>query len=342
MGELLEFWPSAGLTLFSRFAVGSRDKPGFLPDQSLRDVLRRNLRFDVEAVLQVLEQAEAEQRQFRLSPGEFSQALQTEGLLVDCRSQAEFQLFTLAGARWLDGDLATEIRCRPRKPLWLFDHYGPMAEAAAVHFQKLGCQHVRVLEGGLDRWAREVDRNFLLYGSRARLRAGGPGLLCADPHQARFALPQIHPDLEEADPAALPFDCHRAWRHGQYLAVLRTSTSGWLEVAAQVQQWLACSDYAEHPWRACPPNWEAARPGLEEALRLKVQPNLVSHKGTIELVSWRDGVAGVRLGGGCQGCSSAAITVNQEVAEALFQVLPELVAVEDASDHLDPNARPHH
>lgn len=340
MGDLLALWPSAGLTLFSRYAVGSRDKPGFLPQQTLRQVLQRHLLFEPEAVLETLGRAEADQVSFRVPPHTFAQCLGQRGTLVDCRSAQEFELFSLPGARYLDGDLATELKCQPKLPLFLFDHHGPMAGAAAVHFARLGCRTISVLDGGLEAWSQQVDPNVLLYGPQARLQVGGPGMLMADPFQARF--PWSGPQALEGQPEDVPFDCVRIWTGPGYLAVLRESQQGWLEVSSRVQSWLASGEAPSHGWSPLSQPSTDLTEVLRRVLVEEVQPNLVSHKGKIELVDLRDGVARVRLGGGCQGCSSAAITVGQEVAAALMRAVPELVAVEDASDHLAPEARPHH
>lgn len=340
MGDLLALWPSAGLTLFSRYAVGSRDKPGFLPQQTLRQVLQRHLLFEPEAVLETLGRAEADQASFRVPAPIFGQCLGQRGTLVDCRSADEFELFSLPGARHLDSDLATEIKCQPKLPLFLFDHFGPMAGAAAVHFAKLGCKSISVLQGGLEAWSHQVDSTVLLYGPQARLHLGGPGMLTADPRQARF--PWMGEVVGEGNPEGLPFECVRIWTGPGYLAVLRDRQQGWLEVSAGVQKWLASGQANSRVWSPRPLPETGLAEILSRILREEIQPNLVSHKGKIELVELKDGVAHVRLGGGCQGCSSAAITVGQEVAAALMRAVPELVAVEDASDHLDPEARPHH
>jgi Fe-S cluster biogenesis protein NfuA/rhodanese-related sulfurtransferase len=324
MGELLAEWPSAGLTLFARYGVGGREKLGFRPEQRLRQVLSRYLVFDVEAVLQRLRETEWEQRRFRISPARFAELL-AQLPLVDCRSPEEFRLGTLPGARLLDAALAAELR---GQTVLLFDQGGPMAGAAAVHLAgKLGC-HPQVLDGGLLAWSEQIEPTYpVLGGRRSRI--------LADWKQARFACEQVDQPLE-GDPALAPFECLRLWRCRDYLAVLRSSSEDWPSLAPLVHAW----DFENHPWRSQPrSDWtEQVRAVLAE----EIQPDLQSHKGVVLLKEMRDGVAYVELGGGCQGCSSAAITVGQEIAAALWRRIPELEGVEDASSHEDPSAQPHH
>lgn len=323
MGELLERWPSAALTLFARFGVGTRDKLGFRADQPLSQVLARHLLFDVPLVLERLGEAEAAQQAFRISPPEFAQSTAP---LLDCRSAQDFRLATLPGARLLDASAVAAVKGGPVR---LFDQEGAMAGAAAVHLATLGCQP-QVLAGGLVAWANQVDPTFPVCGS-------APSRILPDWQQLRLHVPKVSLPLE-GEPTALPFPCRRIWRSRDYLAVLRLPESDFSSLSRSVHQWLPQLD--RHPWLPqARGDWAET---LQKVLAEEIQPNLTSHKGVVELVEVRDGVARVRLGGGCQGCSSAAITVGQEIAAALYRAVPELEGVEDASDHQSAQAQPHH
>jgi Fe-S cluster biogenesis protein NfuA/rhodanese-related sulfurtransferase len=326
MGELLGRWPSAALTLFARFGVGGRDKLGFRPQQTLRQVLARHLLFDVERVLARLEEAERAQRAYRVSPLEFAAALGS-ACLIDCRSAPEFGLGSLPGARLLDAALAAEVK---GQAVLLFDQQGPMAGAAAVHLAQLGCSP-RVLDGGLLAWAEQVDPTFPCWGG------SGPSRILPDWRQARFACAPVE-RAQEGQPNLVPFECLRLWRSRNYVAVLRAEEGDWPTLSRQIHEWLPRLE--DHPWREQPREDWSGR--LERVLVQEVQPDLVSHKGQVQLVGVQEGVARVSLGGGCQGCSSAAITVGQDIAAALYRAVPELEGVVDASDHDAPEAQPHH
>ncbi len=61
-----------------------------------------------------------------------------------------------------------------------------------------------------------------------------------------------------------------------------------------------------------------------------IRPYIGSHRGTVEVVDFDpvSGVVYVRLGGTCQGCSAATITLKQGIERQLRQRLPDVSAVE--------------
>jgi Fe-S cluster biogenesis protein NfuA len=321
MAEVLERYPSAPLTLFTRFGVGSRDKLGFRGDQELKTVLARHLIFDLETVLRTLEQVERQQSELRLSPAEFATR---DGLRVDCRSADEHRLMKLPGSVLLSAELVAR---RP-SPVLLFDRDGSQAGAAALHLMSLGLK-CHVLEGGLAAWSAWQPR-FPAYRY-------GPAPCWVLPHwkQARFAVEAGASG--EGDPSLVPFACRRLFRGPNYLAVLRDDWQDWPEFAERVFEWLPALH--QHPFIERPEGEVAGK--IRQVLAEVVQPRLNSHKGSVELVEYRQGVARIALGGGCQGCSSAAITVGEEIAADLWEAIPELAGVEDASDHLG-GQQPHH
>ncbi len=82
------------------------------------------------------------------------------------------------------------------------------------------------------------------------------------------------------------------------------------------------------------PKWDdplAAK--VQKVLDERVVPALAQHGGWIELVEVSDNIAYVQLGGGCQGCSDASVTLNEGVKTAIRQAVPEIVDVIDRTDH---------
>jgi Fe-S cluster biogenesis protein NfuA len=57
------------------------------------------------------------------------------------------------------------------------------------------------------------------------------------------------------------------------------------------------------------------------------QPYLVSHGGSVELDSIKEGVVHVRLQGSCGSCSSSAETLKNAVEDAVINAAPEIAAV---------------
>jgi cystathionine gamma-synthase len=72
---------------------------------------------------------------------------------------------------------------------------------------------------------------------------------------------------------------------------------------------------------------------VRRVLEAEVNPAIVHHRGRVELVDLADGMVQLRLEGGCQGCSLAAVTVRQGIEPLLRERLPEVVGVIDVTDH---------
>lgn len=70
-----------------------------------------------------------------------------------------------------------------------------------------------------------------------------------------------------------------------------------------------------------------------EILEQSINPALKSHGGFARLVKVEDGRAHVELGGGCQGCPGAKMTIKQGIEARLREELPGLRQVVDATDH---------
>ena len=65
----------------------------------------------------------------------------------------------------------------------------------------------------------------------------------------------------------------------------------------------------------------------------QVNPGVASHGGTVRLVDIRDNVVYVTMGGGCQGCGMASVTLTQGIKQMIRDAAPEIVDVQDVTDH---------
>ncbi len=70
-----------------------------------------------------------------------------------------------------------------------------------------------------------------------------------------------------------------------------------------------------------------------QVLSEQVNPAIASHGGAAELVSLEGTVAYLRMGGGCQGCGMAAVTLKQGIERILKESIPEITEVVDVTDH---------
>jgi Fe/S biogenesis protein NfuA len=60
---------------------------------------------------------------------------------------------------------------------------------------------------------------------------------------------------------------------------------------------------------------------------------VAGHGGRVELIDVQDAVVMVRMGGGCQGCGMADVTLRQGIEAMLHQEIPEVKGIVDITDH---------
>lgn len=72
---------------------------------------------------------------------------------------------------------------------------------------------------------------------------------------------------------------------------------------------------------------------VDHVLDQQINPSIASHGGYVELVAVEEGIAYVRLGGGCQGCGMASVTLSQGIETTIVAQVPEVNQVIDVTDH---------
>jgi len=72
---------------------------------------------------------------------------------------------------------------------------------------------------------------------------------------------------------------------------------------------------------------------VRAVLEEQINPGIAAHGGHAELAGIQDDVVYVALGGGCQGCSMASVTLKQGIEQLLKQAIPRIRAVVDVTDH---------
>ena len=72
---------------------------------------------------------------------------------------------------------------------------------------------------------------------------------------------------------------------------------------------------------------------MEKLFDDMVRPALAAHGGNIELIDIDNDKVYVRMGGGCQGCSSSTATLKDGVEKLIKQHYPDIKEVVDMTDH---------
>jgi len=90
------------------------------------------------------------------------------------------------------------------------------------------------------------------------------------------------------------------------------------------------------PGAATVPEGDVSSPAAQAVIRIleeEINPAIASHGGVAQLVAVDEGIAYLRLGGGCQGCGMAAVTLGQGIKVAILEGVPEIRDVVDVTDH---------
>ena len=76
---------------------------------------------------------------------------------------------------------------------------------------------------------------------------------------------------------------------------------------------------------------------VQDLLEKEINPAVAAHGGHFTLIDVKDDNVYVQLGGGCQGCGMADVTLRQGVEQRMKEVLPEMIALIDTTDHASGN-----
>jgi Fe/S biogenesis protein NfuA len=72
---------------------------------------------------------------------------------------------------------------------------------------------------------------------------------------------------------------------------------------------------------------------VAQVLDRHINPAIAMHGGMAQLVRVEGDTAYVQLGGGCQGCGMAGVTLDQGIESAIVGAVPEIERVVDVTDH---------
>jgi Fe/S biogenesis protein NfuA len=72
---------------------------------------------------------------------------------------------------------------------------------------------------------------------------------------------------------------------------------------------------------------------VQTVLESQINPAIASHGGVAQLVGVEGQDIYLKLGGGCQGCGMAQVTLTQGIETSLREAIPEIGNIIDATDH---------
>ena len=65
----------------------------------------------------------------------------------------------------------------------------------------------------------------------------------------------------------------------------------------------------------------------------QINPQIAAHGGYVQLLDVQGSRAYIEMGGGCQGCGMASVTLKQGVEVAVKEQIPEIEELVDVTDH---------
>ena len=76
---------------------------------------------------------------------------------------------------------------------------------------------------------------------------------------------------------------------------------------------------------------------VQDVIDTQINPGVASHGGHVSLLDVKDDIAYIALGGGCQGCGMADVTLKQGIEVMIKEAIPEIRQIIDTTDHASGN-----
>jgi len=81
------------------------------------------------------------------------------------------------------------------------------------------------------------------------------------------------------------------------------------------------------------PSEDVIREGIQKVIDEEVNPGVAGHGGQINLLGVKGNSVTIQMGGGCQGCSAADLTLKQGIHTSFRKAVPQVGAIFDETDH---------
>ena len=72
---------------------------------------------------------------------------------------------------------------------------------------------------------------------------------------------------------------------------------------------------------------------VQELIDSMINPAVAGHGGFVDLIDVKDNKVYLTMGGGCQGCGAADVTLKSGIERLIKEELPEVEEVLDTTDH---------
>lgn len=125
---------------------------------------------------------------------------------------------------------------------------------------------------------------------------------------------------------------------GNIVTVTKQGYDEWMPIAKQIGATIRRILQSGVPavsqeFKARIPSSDYIRDKVIDLLETQINPAVAAHGGYIELLDVIDNNVFIRMGGGCQGCGMANVTLKQGVEQLIREQIPEVGQILDTTDH---------
>ena len=72
---------------------------------------------------------------------------------------------------------------------------------------------------------------------------------------------------------------------------------------------------------------------VQDLIETMINPAVAGHGGFVQLIDVQDNRVYLQMGGGCQGCGAADVTLKSGIERLIKEEIPEITEVLDTTDH---------
>ena len=166
MSSLLEGYSGARRALFSTFHIGGCQSCAYELDDTLEEVCQKH-EIALETALLCLEESQKHDAEMLIDVHDFAKQLKNDPppVILDCRTREEFEAINLPGTQLMTQEIQEKLfaEAKEETPIILFDHQGRSVLDQCAWFRGHGLKGTVGLDGGIDRYAKEVDTTIHRY-----------------------------------------------------------------------------------------------------------------------------------------------------------------------------------
>ena len=106
------------------------------------------------------------------------------------------------------------------------------------------------------------------------------------------------------------------------------------QIGAAIRAFLATNEpVVSDELRQKIPSTDKIRESVQQVLDTEINPSVAEHGGMIKLIDVKENVVYIQMGGGCQGCGQADVTLKYGIETAIRAVVDGVGDILDVTDH---------